>query len=161
VVLYFVDPSGVSLVSEERLIAGCNEERQCIARTLESLAAGSKTLQALIPVSTRILAVDIDGSLVRINFSRDLVNRHPGGTLSELLTVYGLANTLTVNFPSLERLQILIEGQVRASLKGHVDISRPLKADFSYSHIAELPERDPAEPALELPTAAAGPNRAP
>ncbi len=137
IVLYFVDPAGLSLVSEEQQISGCNDERQCVAQTLEALAAGSQQLQPVMPPRTRVLGVDIEGDLARINFSRDLVDGHPGGSLSELLTVYGLMNTLTVNFPHLHRLQILIDGQVASTLRGHVDISRPIKAEFRYSHVPE------------------------
>lgn len=137
IVLYFVAPAGFSLVSEEQQIPGCNDERQCVAQTFEALAAGSQTLQPVIPVRTRILGVDIEGDLARINFSRDLVNGHPGGSLSELLTVYGLTNTLAVNFPHLRRLQILVAGEVEATLRGHVDISRPIKAEFRYSQAPE------------------------
>ena len=137
VVLYFIDPAGFSLVSEEQQIAGCNDERQCVAQTLEALAAGSLSLQPVMPERTRVLGVEIEGDLARINFSRDLINGHPGGSLSELLTVYGLTNTLTVNFPSLHRLQILVDGEVESTLRGHVDISRPIKAEFRYSHVPE------------------------
>ncbi len=144
IVLYFADPTGVALVSKERQIPGCNDERQCIARTIEALTRGSKELPAILPQGTHVIGVEIEGDLARVNFSRDLVNKHPGGTLSELLTVYGLANTLTVNFPSLERLQILVEGQIQATLKGHVDISRPIKAEFRYSYIPDTQESYPA-----------------
>jgi spore germination protein GerM len=135
VVLYFVDSAGFSLVSEEQRIAGCNDERQCIAQTIEALAQGSQQLQPVLPGRTRVLGVEVEGDLVRIDFSRDLVDRHPGGGLSELLTVHGLTNTLAVNFPELHRLQILIEGKIESTLKGHVDISRPLKAEFRYSYV--------------------------
>lgn len=140
VVLYFADPAGVALVSEERKIAGCNEERQCIAQTIEALAQGSDRLFPIISERTRVLGVEITDDLVRVNFSRDLVNLHPGGNMSELLTVYGLVNTLAVNFPALHRLQILIEGEVALTLKGHVDISRPVKAEFRYIYVPGVEE---------------------
>ncbi len=135
IVLYFVDSSGFSLVSEEQQIAGCNDERQCIAQTLEALASGSQQFQPVLPARTRILGVEVEGDLARINFSRDIVDMHPGGSLSELLTVYGLTNTLAVNFPVLRRLQILVEGKIEPTLRGHVDISRPIKAEFRYSYV--------------------------
>jgi len=146
IVLYFADPTGVSLISEERQITGCNDERQCIAQTIEALTIGSKNLQAILPQGTRVIGVEVEGDLARVDFSRELVNRHPGGSLSELLTVYGLANTLTVNFPSLERLQILVEGQVQKTLKGHVDISHPIKAEFRYSQSSEALESELVPP---------------
>ncbi len=150
VVLYFADSAATSLVSEEQQIAGCNDERQCVAQTLEALAAGSQQLQPVIPTATRILGVEIENDLARINFSRELVNRHPGGSLSELLTVYSLTNTLAVNFPHLQRFQFLIEGQVETTLKGHVAISRPIKPDFRYSQIL-----DGREEGVEMPQGSA------
>ncbi len=150
VVLYFADPLGLYLVSEEQRIAGCNDERQCIAQTIEALAAGSQQLQPVIPERTRVLGVEIEKDLARINFSRELVDMHPGGSLSELLTVYGLANTLAVNFPYLRQLQILVEGQVEPTLKGHVDISRPVKAEFRYSHAPEKQDEEEPSPVTPL-----------
>lgn len=149
IVLYFADPAGLYLISEEQQIAGCNDERQCIAQTIEALAAGSQYLQPVLPGRTRVLGVEIEGDLARINFSRALVDMHPGGSLSELLTVYSLANTLAVNFPYLRQLQILIEGNVKPTLKGHVDISRPVMAEFRYSHAPEQSKEDEPLPVTE------------
>ena len=149
VVLYFVDATGFFLASEERQIAGCNDERQCIAQTIEALSAGSQQFQPVLPQRTRILGVEVEEDLARINFSRDLVDRHPGGSLSELLTVYGITNTLSVNFPNLRRLQILVEGKIAPTLKGHVDISRPIKAEFRYSYVPEERKGTPSVPAAE------------
>jgi len=146
IVLYFVDSSGFSLVSEEQQIAGCNDERQCIAQTIAALSTGSQQFQPVLPERTRVLGVDVEGDLARINFSRDLVDRHPGGTLSELLTVYGVTNTLAVNFPYLRRLQILVEGKIVPTLKGHVDISRPVKAEFRYSYLPQAQDANAALP---------------
>lgn len=146
IVLYFSDAEGLYLISEEQQIAGCNDERQCIAQTLEALAAGSQSLLPVIPQRTRVLGVEVEEDLARVNFSRELVDRHPGGSLSELLTVYGLTNTLAVNFPYLRRLQIMIEGKVVPTLKGHVDISRPVKAEFRYSQAPETEEETAGDP---------------
>lgn len=133
VVLYFVAPTGLQLSAEERKIAGCNDERQCIAQTLDALADGSVDLQAVIPARTRVLGVEIVQGLATINFSRELSDHHPGGSLSELLSVYSLANTLRVNFPYLRSFQFLVDGKKRATLRGHVDISRPIEADFRFT----------------------------
>jgi len=130
VVLYFVDSTGLQLAAEEREIAGCNDERQCIAQTLTALAEGSAELQAVIPARTRVLGIDIVQDLATINLSRDLSDHHPGGSLSELLSIYSVANTLRVNFPYLRSFQFLIDGEKRKILRGHVDISGPIEADF-------------------------------
>jgi hypothetical protein len=75
--------------------------------------------------------VTVTNSLVSVDFSQELIAAHPGGTQSELLTVYGLADTVAVNFPHLRQVQISVEGSPVATLKGHVDLRQPVNPDFS------------------------------
>lgn len=132
--LYFSDPGGNYLVAESRDIPGCTDEDECVRGMVEALIAGpGPEAIAVLPKETKVLGVDIENDLVRINFSRHLADFHPGGSLSELLTVYSLANSLNENFPYLRQLQILIEGEIRQTLKGHVRIDLPVYADYSLS----------------------------
>ncbi len=132
--LYFVAPEGTYLLSETREIPLCEDDSRCIRSLLDGLIAGSQLGGGdVLPKQTKILGVDIENDLVRINFSRQLVDFHPGGSLSELLTVYSLINTLNENFSYLRQLQILIAGEVRQTLKGHVRIDQPVYADYSFS----------------------------
>ena len=132
--LYFAAPQGRYLQAESRLIAGCEEDSDCIRSMLEELRSGSQQqLLPVLPPETGILEIELENDLVRISFSRHLSDFHPGGSLSELLTVYSLANSLSENFPYLRQLQILIDGQIKQTLKGHVRIDQPVYADFSYS----------------------------
>jgi hypothetical protein len=68
---------------------------------------------------------------VNVDFSQELISAHPGGTQSELLTIYGLADTLAVNFPHLRQMRVLVDGVPVATLKGHVDLRQPISPDFS------------------------------
>lgn len=55
----------------------------------------------------------------------------PGGTSAEVATLYCLLRTLAANLPEVKRLQVLIDGAVPESLRGHLDLSEPLTlADF-------------------------------
>jgi hypothetical protein len=85
----------------------------------------------ILPARVELRGVTIADSLVNIDFSRELIAAHPGGTQSELLTIYALVDTLAVNFPHLRQLQVLVEGSVVATLKGHVDLRQPINPDFS------------------------------
>jgi hypothetical protein len=87
----------------------------------------------------------VDGGTAVIDFSRDLVSSHPGGSSSELLTVYGLANSLAANFPHIRQVRILVDGEPVESLKGHVDLSRPVQADFSFSRLPDDAEKEISE----------------
>jgi hypothetical protein len=40
-------------------------------------------------------------------------------------------DTLSVSFAEVRKVKLLIEGEERRDLGGHLDLSRPLKADLS------------------------------
>lgn len=56
---------------------------------------------------------------------------HPGGSLTELLTVQAIVNAVTANLPAVQRVQILVDGKEVDTIAGHVDIRRPLVRDTS------------------------------
>ena len=56
---------------------------------------------------------------------------HPGGSLTELLTVYAIVNAVTANLPAVQRVQILVDGKEVDTIAGHVDIRQPLLRDTS------------------------------
>ena len=57
--------------------------------------------------------------------------KHPGGSFTELLTVYAIVNAVTANLPTVQRVQILIDGKEADTLAGHVDLRRPLIRDVT------------------------------
>lgn len=133
--IYFADPQGNFLVPELRQIAGCDADQDCIRAMINALRSGSQQGNLpVLPNTAKLLEVELENDLVRLNFSRQLVDHHPGGTLSELLTVYSLSNSLVENFSYLRQMQILVEGKTLQTLKGHVRIDQPVFADFSYLH---------------------------
>ena len=133
VLLYFSSADGQTLLAEPRQIAGCELDEDCMTSTVQALISGpAGDMVPILPSRTSLRGLAVDGSLVQVDFSRELIDAHPGGTQSELLTVYGLADTLTVNFPHLRQVQILVEGAPVTTLKGHVDLRRPVYPDFSF-----------------------------
>lgn len=138
VVLYFGSTDGSFLVAEGRQVEDCLSEEDCLRGTVQALVDGPVTdLVPIFPSPTPIRAVTVSADTVTVDFGRDLVSGHPGGSVSELLTIYGLANTLAENFPHLRRVRILVEGAPLETLKGHVDLREPVKADFSFTHPPE------------------------
>lgn len=132
--LYFSTPAGTFLVPESHEIPACDKDRDCIHSLLLNLIAGSQQENLpVLPPETKILAIEVENDLVRVNFSRHLIDFHPGGSLTELLSIYSLINSLNENFPYVRQLQILIEGEVQQTLKGHARIDQPIYADFSFS----------------------------
>jgi spore germination protein GerM len=132
VILYFASVDGQSLVAETRDIAECQQDEDCLRDTVRALISGSQgDFAAILPTQVVLNDVSVEGSLVNVDFSQDLISAHPGGTQSELLTIYGLADTLAVNFPHLRQMRVLVDGAPVATLKGHVDLRQPINPDFS------------------------------
>ena len=66
-----------------------------------------------------------------LDFSPELARNHPGGSLAEMQTIYSIVNSILLTIPSLKEVQILVNGQSRETLKGHIDLRAPLKANLS------------------------------
>jgi len=132
VTLYFAAADGSGLVAEGREITDCLVETDCLLATVRALLAGPiGDLTPVFPLNTIVRGVTIAGSEVQVDFDRTLIDGHPGGSWSELLTVYALADTVAVNFPHLRQVRILVDGAPVETLKGHVDLRQPLAPDFT------------------------------
>ena len=97
-------------------------------QTIEELVKGSsRGALASIPSGTRLREMYItrDG-VAYVDFSRELRDNHRSGTSAEMATVFAIVNSLTFNFDSIQRVCILIEGNERETLSGHIDLTRPL-----------------------------------
>jgi hypothetical protein len=138
VILYFGSYDATRLVPESRELNGCMDQESCIRETVQALINGPVgDLTPVFPSHTVLLSVSEKQGTAVVNFSRALQQGHPGGSASELLTVYGLADTLAANFPFIRQVKILIEGRDIESLKGHVDLSKPVPANFDLTLSAE------------------------
>lgn len=84
----------------------------------------------VVPKGTKLRAFYItDRGDAFVDLSGDVVSAHPGGSLTELLTVYAVVNTITTNLPKVLRVQLLVEGKEVDTIAGHVDVRRPLERD--------------------------------
>lgn len=66
-----------------------------------------------------------------VDLSPEVSVKHQGGSAGELLTVHGIVNSVMANLPTIQRVQILIDGREVDTLAGHVDLRRPLERDFA------------------------------
>ena len=128
--LYFADWNNSFLKSEQRVMPHPLDAAGFARAVVEALIKGPQkglvrtlpegtTLNALYVTPDKICYVDLAGA-VRTN--------HPGGSNSELLTVYSVVNSLVLNIPEIEQVKILIDGNETSTLAGHIDIQNPVKA---------------------------------
>ena len=76
---------------------------------------------------SRISSRRVDSGRI-INVDLDTV-QFPGGSTGEILTIYSIVDTLTLNFPEIKDVQILVEGRKKDTIAGHIDITTPLAPD--------------------------------
>ncbi|MBA7497685.1 hypothetical protein ES704_00413 [subsurface metagenome] len=128
--LYFSDSQAIYLVPEKRKIP----QTPSLARqAVIELIKGPKNsdLYPTIPEGTQVNEVYIVDDIAYIDLSEEISKNHPGGSSGEVMTVYSIVNTLT-EIPPIRGVQILVEGNERESLDGHIDISMPLLRDESW-----------------------------
>lgn len=125
--LYFSDSQAMYLVSEKRKMPPTTSlAKQVVVELIKGPA--SSDLYSTIPEGTRVNEVYIADDIVYVDLSEEVFKNHPGGSSGELMTVYSIVNSLTEISP-IKGVQILVEGNERNSLVGHVDISMPLLRD--------------------------------
>lgn len=120
--------SGGGLQREMREIIGSDFLETDVRRTVEELIAGPESGARPLPATARVLAVYFDSEgEVTVDFSDDLPLDHPGGSDAEIETVRCLVATIGANFPGVDRVRVLVDGDVVETLAGHLDLSRPLR----------------------------------
>ena len=65
----------------------------------------------------------VDPGAAVIDLNAAFADQHRSGILSEQLTVNSLVETLAVNVPGIQRVNILVEGKTRETLAGHADLT--------------------------------------
>jgi hypothetical protein len=126
--LFYVAEDGLHLTSVEREVAyGEGTVAQAREIVAAQVAATAEPLVSPVPAGTNVRSVFItDRGDAFVDLSREVSAAHPGGTTTELLTVYAIVDALTVNLPAVHAVQILVDGKEQDTLAGHIDLHRPL-----------------------------------
>ena len=125
VVLYFSDEQAQNLTGEKRLVSMTDGlARETINQLIKGPA--KEDSNATIPAGTRLLDISVIDNVATVDFSKELIDNHTGGSAGEQMTVYSVVNTLT-EFSTITKVLFLVEGQKVDTLAGHMDISRSLE----------------------------------
>jgi spore germination protein GerM len=133
--LFYVADNGAQLVGVDREVPYADGPLDQARKLVEALVEPvQEPLAQAIPAGTRLRAIFMtETGDAFVDFSPEIAKNHPGGSLDELLTVYAIVNTITVNLPAITRVQILIDGKEVDTLAGHVDLRRPLAKNLIWS----------------------------
>jgi germination protein M len=131
VVMVFADREALQMVQERRDIVVPSDRAGRAKKILEELALGPEgTGAATIPKGTHVRSVFFDDAGgVTVDFSRELVGNHPGGSTGELMTIRSVVQTLAANFQGTRSVRFLVEGKEIETIAGHVDASVPFDVD--------------------------------
>lgn len=122
--IYFSDDQAMYLMVERRILP----KTETVAReAMEELIKGPKEAGRVktMPSGTRLLGVKIESGIAYVDFSKEIVDNHPGGSAGEIMTVYSVVNTLT-EFSTIKKVKFLVEGKGIDTLAGHMDLTEPL-----------------------------------
>ncbi len=122
--VYYPDENATGLVAVEKSIKDTDNKYQA---AVETLMAGTdkKGLANVFPKKAKLLQVTVSGKVAKVDFSRELQKNFVGGSTGEEMLVGSVVNTLT-EFPEIQKVQILVDGQEVETLSGHMDLSQPL-----------------------------------
>jgi spore germination protein GerM len=127
--LYFASLDGLALGPEPRQVLQPPQVCDQMAEALRELIAGpaSEHLARVLPEGTTLRQVFLTPQgTVFVNFGPEIAQKHPGGVGAELLSVYGVVETLERNFPQVRQVAIMVDGKELTTLAGHVEINQPL-----------------------------------
>jgi spore germination protein GerM len=128
VTLYFSGEEGEYLTGERREILNKGDAQEDAKEVIDELIKGPKgKLIRTLPPRTKLLSLEIDEKgVAKVNFDKTLSEDHPGGSSAEMMTVYSIVNSLTLNFPQIKGVQFLIGGEKGGTIKGHLALDHPI-----------------------------------
>lgn len=132
ITLFFADDAGEGLVREGREIEPCDETAACLESILEELINGPVgDLAPVLPVTGMFNSVTLDGNQATVDFAQELLDALPPGSSSELLAAYAVVNSLAFNYPQVQKVRFTVDGKPLETLRGHLDLRKPLVPDFT------------------------------
>lgn len=125
--LYFGDQQAAFLVPEARPIFQGPDAESKGRAIVEALIRGPEgPLLETLPAGTRLRNFSLQGAVAFVDLNEAVQRNHPGGSASELLTVYSLVNSLVENIEGIESVKILIDGKQVNTLAGHMDLGEAI-----------------------------------
>ena len=131
--LYFPSLNEGKIVPESRSITWAQSDADRVRQVVLALAEGShQGYGRVFPASTTVRAVFLaaDGTAY-VDLSNDILSDFEPGIQSETLAIYSIVNSITVNIPSVKRVQFLIQGQEVETLDGHADLTAAFTPDLT------------------------------
>ncbi len=131
--LYFADTSGTHLKAQPKQFPSGLDAHELGLEILEALMAGPSIsgLTPTFPVGIQVKTLFITegkDAYVDLKIANGLFKQ--ADTVTELLGIYSLVNSLTLNIPGIRRVKILVNGTDDASLGNHLSLNTFFKTNM-------------------------------
>lgn len=122
--LYFASEDNTKLKKEIRYIplseakkSASNLASVIVKELIKGPSQGSSLL-ATIPAGTQLRSpVTIDAGVATVDFTKEFIEKHPGGRTAEQLTIFSIVNSLT-ELKEIQKVKFLIDGKSSKEFKG-------------------------------------------
>jgi len=130
--LYFADESSDYFIKEFRSISSVKNPEKMSEVLLNELIKGPEAKGVrTIPEQTRLLDIELlNDGLIIVDLSKEFTEHHPGGSSTEIMTVYSIVNTLTTNIKDVRMVRIIQEGSRLNTIAGHIDCNKTFYPDL-------------------------------
>lgn len=132
ITLYFADSQAMYVVPEKRIVFVKKDisETEFYRIVLEELIKGpsAENLQKTIPEEVKVQNIELEGNLLKIDFSEEMHTKHWRGAAGEAMTINSIANTMT-EFEGVKKVMPTVDGE-RLSIE-HMVIEEPLTRNES------------------------------
>lgn len=132
ITLYFADSQAMYMVPEKRTVLVRKDitDADFYRVVLEELIKGPRTenLYRTIPEEVKVEYVELDGDILKVDFSEEMHTKHWGGAAGESMTVNSLADTMT-EFENIKGVLPTVDGGP-LSIE-HMVVEEPLQRNES------------------------------
>lgn len=113
IILYFADSQAMYMVPEKRTIFVKKDlpENDFYRIVVEELikGPGTENLYRTIPEEVKVEYIELDGDLLKIDFSEEMHTKHWGGAAGETMTINSIVDTMT-EFEAVKRVMPTVDG---------------------------------------------------
>lgn len=127
VTLYVADDQAGMLrakIAQIPLPGGRQQRAEELLRSLLRIYQRPGADHPLSPAADILSIYLVDPGAAVIDLNAPFADQHRSGILSEQLTVNSFIETLAMNVPGIQRVNILVEGRPRDTLAGHADLTQ-------------------------------------
>ena len=123
--LFFQAADRPGLVMEERTVPFSSDLGTQLKAVVNELIQGSKSgLVATLPPEAKVLEVFVSArGVAYVDLSKE-ASQGTAGSHDELLSVYSIVNSLTVNFPAVRSVMSAVSGRLRSTWPASVSVGR-------------------------------------